>query len=187
MAQPAVRIRRDGVEDAEALAAFAARTFADTYAAQNRPEDMEAHLASAYGEAQQRAELADPAVVTLLAEDGVAFAGYAQVRPGRAPECVRHPGAHELHRFYVARAHHGRGVAHLLMHAVLVAARERGATHLWLSVWERNPRAIAFYAKMGFERAGTTYFHVGRDRQDDLVLVVSTGAGDAGGTPNPEA
>ncbi|MDH5233371.1 MAG: GNAT family N-acetyltransferase [Gemmatimonadota bacterium] len=181
-----LHIRRGNPGDAATLAAFAAQTFFDTYAAQNTPEDMAAHLASAYGVGQQGGELADPEVVTLLAEDGEVLAGFAQLRRGRAPECVTHARAHEVHRFYVAREYHGRGVSRLLMRAVMAAARVRGATHLWLSVWERNPRAIAFYGKMGFVPEGTTYFVVGQDRQDDLVLVAPIGVGDAPGTPNQE-
>jgi len=37
-------------------------------------------------------------------------------------------------------------------------------------VWERNPRAIAFYRKCGFAEVGTHTFVFGTDRQRDLVL-----------------
>ena len=53
-------IRRGVVADAAALASFAARTFHETFAAANRPDDMQAYLTSAYGEEQQARELADP-------------------------------------------------------------------------------------------------------------------------------
>ena len=77
----------------------------------------------------------------------------------------------ELHRFYVDRPAHGTGVAQRLMAAVRDAARSRGAEWLWLGVWERNPRAITFYRKMGFLERGRKEFVVGTDRQSDLVLV----------------
>ena len=41
---------------------------------------------------------------------------------------------------------------------------------LWLSVWELNPRAQAFYRKMGFADVGSTVFFVGPDRQTDRVM-----------------
>ena len=62
-------------------------------------------------------------------------------------------------------------VAQRLMAASLAAARELGATHVWLGVWERNPRAIAFYRKSGFREVGTQYFQLGSDRQRDLVVM----------------
>jgi ribosomal protein S18 acetylase RimI-like enzyme len=70
----------------------------------------------------------------------------------------------------VRRAHHGRGVAQALMASVVGEARALGATALWLGVWERNARAIAFYRKCGFERRGEHPFLLGRDLQTDWVM-----------------
>jgi RimJ/RimL family protein N-acetyltransferase len=41
---------------------------------------------------------------------------------------------------------------------------------IWLSVWEENPRAIAFYRKMGFRDVGAGRFLVGADLQDDRIM-----------------
>lgn len=175
-----VTIRRAAVADALALSALAARTFAETFGADNTPEDLAAHLRSAYGVAQQSAEIADPDVITLLADAGDALVGFTQVRRAAAPACVTHARPIELHRFYLARAAHGRGVAAPLMRAARAAARELGGLHLWLGVWERNPRAVAFYVKSGFAKVGSHQFVVGSDRQTDWVYVgpLWTPAGD---------
>ncbi|HVZ48930.1 MAG TPA: GNAT family N-acetyltransferase, partial [Gemmatimonadaceae bacterium] len=141
-----------------------------TYGAANRPEDMAEHLARAYGARQQAREIADPAWVTLLLEAPDGMAGYAQLRRGPAPPCVPPAEPIELHRFYVDRPWHGRGAARLLMQAVLDTAVGLGAGGVWLGVWERNPRAIAFYVKSGYRDVGTTHFHVGPDRQLDRVM-----------------
>jgi hypothetical protein len=37
-------------------------------------------------------------------------------------------------------------------------------------VWERNPRAIAFYHRWGFLDVGTTTFMLGHDLQTDRVM-----------------
>jgi ribosomal protein S18 acetylase RimI-like enzyme len=47
----------------------------------------------------------------------------------------------------------------------------RGSDVVWLGVWERNPRAIAFYRKFEFREAGEHVFPVGNDPQRDIVLV----------------
>jgi ribosomal protein S18 acetylase RimI-like enzyme len=166
-----VTVRRGVVSDAPALAAFAARTFAEAFGADNRPEDLQAHLAKSYGVPQQTRELANPDVITLLAHQDETLLGYAQVRRQTPPPCVTHERPIELQRFYVDRPAHGTGVAQVLMAAAREAARELGGEHLWLSVWERNPRAIAFYTKVGFVDVGSTDFYVGPDRQTDRVLV----------------
>jgi GNAT superfamily N-acetyltransferase len=163
--------RRARPDDAAALAAFAARMFREAFGADNRPEDLAAHLTASYGPAQQAAEIADPSVVTLLVEHGDGFMAYAQVRRHPAPPGVTGPDPVELRRFYVAAAWHGRGVAQRLMAAVFDAARSLGGRTLWLSVWERNPRAIAFYTKCGFRDGGAKEFWVGSDRQTDRLMI----------------
>ncbi|HEY0801222.1 MAG TPA: GNAT family N-acetyltransferase [Steroidobacteraceae bacterium] len=168
-----IRIRRGVEPDAGALAAFAARTFADVFGADNRAEDLRDHLASAYGIAQQTQELNDPSVATLLVYRGRSLVAYAQVRIKSPPPCVTHERTIELHRFYVDRSAHGTGVAQQLMAAVRAAAREFGGQQLWLSVWERNPRALSFYKKEAFVDVGSTDFYVGSDRQTDRVLLAS--------------
>jgi len=164
-------IRRGVPGDAAALAQFAARTFAETFGPDNDPAHMAEHLATAYGTAQQGRELSDPDCITLLADEGGELAGYAQVRRYPAPACVIGPAPVELARFYLDRSWHGRGLAQQLMAAVIGAATELGGLTLWLGVWERNPRAIAFYAKSGFIDTGAMKFCVGQDAQTDRVLV----------------
>ena len=165
-------IRRADAADAARLAEFAARTFAETFGAQNTTEDMAAHLASAYGIVQQGSEIANPQIVTLLLEEEAAeLAAYAQVRRNDAPIQPPLESAVELWRFYVDRPWHGRGLAAPLMDAAKQAAAALGGRQMWLSVWERNPRAIGFYTKSGFRIVGSKAFLVGSDRQTDHVMV----------------
>ena len=163
--------------DAPALAAFAARTFAETFGAQNRPEDLRAHLSKAFGLAQQTQELLNPDMVTLLGFHGATLVAFAQVKRQGPPPGIHIDAPVELHRFYVDRTAHGKGVAQQLMQAVHAATREFGGQTLWLGVWEHNPRAIAFYQKVGFVDRGHHDFFVGQDRQTDRVLVAPVPAG----------
>jgi diamine N-acetyltransferase len=57
------------------------------------------------------------------------------------------------------------------MARVLEVARERECTVVWLGVWERNARAIAFYEKHGFIVIGEQPFMLGLDEQRDLVML----------------
>lgn len=176
-------IRRGVPGDASMLAELGARTFADTFAAYNDPQDLRAHISAAFGARQQLAELTDPDAVTLLVERGGVPVAFAQVRRNPPPTGILAERAVELQRFYVDRGMHGRGVAQRLMRAARAVARELGAARLWLGVWENNPRAIAFYKKEGFVDAGSKHFDVGSDRQTDRVLVAELGAGEAERSP----
>ena len=165
------RVRPAGEPDAAWLAALAERTFRETYTAYNTPEDMERFISAHFGVERQAAELGDPRMTTLVAEMAGRAAGYTQLLRGQAPPPVTGPAPIEVLRFYVDRPWHGRGVAQTLMAAAAAAARAEGARTLWLGVWERNDRAIAFYRKCGFEDVGTQTFVLGADHQHDRVLV----------------
>jgi ribosomal protein S18 acetylase RimI-like enzyme len=168
----AVAFRPATPADAEALAGFGARTFFETFAADNTPEDMRLFLESTWHPDLQRVEILDAALDTLLAcdERGV-IAGFAQVRAAQPPAGIAARNPVELKRFYVDKPWHGRGVASQLMDAVMNQTRARDAHELWLGVWERNERAQAFYRKCGFEPVGTQVFVVGTDAQTDRVMV----------------
>ena len=157
-----MNIRRARPEDAGRLAEIAERIFRETFAKDNRAEDIEAYVRLAYGEARQRREIEDPRHVALLAEEDGALIAFAQMQ--------RDDAAVEILRFYVDPLWHGRGVAHELMRAAEAAARASGATTLRLGVWEHNARAIAFYAKCGFRDTGTQPFLLGSDLQTDRVM-----------------
>jgi ribosomal protein S18 acetylase RimI-like enzyme len=173
VAERLTTIRRAVPGDAAALADLGARTFRDAFEADNTPEDMALYLASSYGPDLQSAELRNPGIVTLLAESETRLAGYSQLREGPAPDCVGGPRPIELWRFYVERASQGRGVAQMLMAATIDAAVARGVGTVWLSVWERNHRAQAFYRKCGFEDRGEKAFILGTDRQTDRVMTLA--------------
>ena len=166
-----VTIRVARVPDASWLAALAERTFRETFGADNAPEDMERYVAEHFGPALQEAELRDGRLTTLVVEVDGAPAGYAQLARGAAPRGIAVTEPAEIVRFYVDQPWHGHGLAPRLMDATVGAAKAGGARTLWLGVWERNPRAIAFYRKCGFHEAGSQTFVLGADRQRDLVLV----------------
>jgi ribosomal protein S18 acetylase RimI-like enzyme len=170
MLAPGLVIRRATLHDAAALTALGARTFADTFGAANTPEDLRLYLANTYAEPLQQAELTNRDMLTLVVEDGAQPIAFAQIRRGSAPACVALPSPVEIWRFYVDRPWHGRDVAKPLMDATLAAARALGGQSVWLSVWERNPRAIAFYAKHGFADVGCKVFVLGTDHQTDRVM-----------------
>ena len=164
------QIRHASAADAATLAALAERTFRDTFTEVNTPENMAAHAAASYGIDKQREEIESDRIRTLLVElDGV-VAGYAQLRNGHHPDCVSAENAIELWRFYIDRSGIGRGLAQRLMQAVVVEAAEWNGRALWLGVWERNPRAIAFYRKCGFVEVGAHVFRLGDDAQTDLIM-----------------
>jgi GNAT superfamily N-acetyltransferase len=152
------------------LAELGIETFRAAFGAQNSPEDVALYLAESFSPVLQAAELADPSVVYLVAELGGEPVGYAQLRDGPSPASVRASRPLEIARFYARSAWIGRGVGRALMEGVRREARGRGHDAVWLGVWEKNERAIAFYRKWGFVEVDTQPFRLGNDLQTDLVM-----------------
>jgi GNAT superfamily N-acetyltransferase len=172
-------IRRATPADAAALSAFARDIFSATFGPDNRPGDVAAYVAEVFSPAQQEQEIRDPDSLVLLEEQGGCIAGYAHlVRAGTAEVRAERPV--ELRRFYIAQHLQGTGAAHRLMDRVLAESEATGGDVLWLGVWERNPRAIAFYLRKGFQRVGEHHFQLGDDLQLDWLMARPVGSASAG-------
>jgi ribosomal protein S18 acetylase RimI-like enzyme len=165
-----IALRRATAADAARVAAFAATAFVDTFAPNNRPEDMATYVAEAFGEPQQRAELTDPQCTVFLAERDGEIVGYAMLRDGPPPSCVPDPSAIEIVRLYAGQRWIGAGIGALLMQRCLVEAASRSRRTIWLGVWERNVRAIGFYQRWHFTIVGSQSFQLGSDRQNDRIM-----------------
>jgi|SRR5471030_2109825 diamine N-acetyltransferase len=79
MSRPYV-IRRAVTADARSLAVLGARTFEETFGPANRREDIDTYLSQTYGERQQKNEIENPRVITLVAEEEGSLIAFAQMR-----------------------------------------------------------------------------------------------------------
>jgi ribosomal protein S18 acetylase RimI-like enzyme len=165
------QIRHAIPTDAKNLAALAEETFRDTFESMNTVEDMNLHCQTSYSEAIHLSEITDPRMTTLVCDDGGALIAFAQLRWAEEPGCVSATNPGEIQRIYVAKSWHGKGIAQDLMAMCLNEMIKRGSDVVWLGVWERNPRAIAFYKKIGFTEVGSHVFPLGTDPQRDIIMV----------------
>ena len=167
---PAPTVRRGTLADAALLSELGARTFSETFATDNTPEDLAAYIATSFNVAQQTAELQDPASTFLIAEVDGSPAGYARLHAGKPEKGVESANPVELVRLYVSRDWLGRGIGEQLMRACVDEARKAGHETIWLGVWERNGRAQAFYRKWDFRPIGEHTFRLGADLQRDILM-----------------
>ncbi len=167
-------IRKANRSDAASLSQLAERTFRETFGGMNTAGNMDLHCRDSYSESIQAAEISNPNMVTFRADHRDELVGFAQVRWGSAPDCVRGSAPGEIQRLYVASDWHGKGVAQDLMNACIDEMKRRGSDVVWLGVWERNHRAIKFYKKLGFVELGDHVFRLGSDPQRDIVMANRT-------------
>lgn len=171
-----LRLRIAVPGNASALAAFAATAFRDAYRDIDDGKDIERYVAESFTPAAVEGWIRDPASTVLLGFDDDRLAGYAQVLRSTPPGCVTGAAPMELARLYLAQASVGRGHGAQLMRAVQDHVRELGGRTIWLGVYERNERAIAFYRKFGFAFVGGKEFHMAGRVVIDPVMAVGVSA-----------
>jgi len=137
----------------------------------NDPADVRAYVAHAFSIEAEHEALTDANRVVWIAEDDRhAALGYALLRRGSTADGVVAMRPAEVQRIYVDQTWHGHGAGNALMSSCVEHAKLWGCDVIWLGVWERNPRAIAFYEKVGFRVVGRQSFRLGSDLQQDLVM-----------------
>src|SRR5690606_7364103 len=131
------------------------------------PADLNAYLDAKYRPDVQRREIADANTRYRLAFDADGLIGYCMMGALDLP--VEDARALELHRLYLHERAKGAGVADVLIKETIAWARAKGASALYLSVWENNERAQRFYRRYGFEDFSEWDFMVGSVADRDFI------------------
>ena len=163
-------IREATQEDAVLIADLSQQTFYDTFAADNTEEDMDLFLNKQFTKGRLMLEVGAPGNTFLLAYYGEEIAGYAKLREGKTPKSLGTKNALEIARLYAVTSMIGKGIGKALMQACIDIGRQREREVIWLGVWEKNTRAIAFYQKWGFEKFDEWDFLLGNDVQRDWLM-----------------
>ena len=158
----AISVSRCGPERARVLADLAATTFHESYADDVPDDELERYVRSAHSPESLERQLRDPRSIFFLAEQEDRAVGYLKVN--------LESDALEIESLYVSAACHGTGIGGRLMAQAIAVARDAGLRSIWLGVWERNRRAIAFYENLGFRGSGSHAFQLGEIEHTDLLM-----------------
>ena len=165
-----MKIRYGNADDARMLSELGAKTFYDTFAKENTPENINLYIKKSFSTEIQLNELSRHNIIFLIAEAEDEPVGYAKLKIDSHDEALKGTKVMEIERIYASQEYIGRGVGKELMKACIKEARQRGCDSVWLGVWEKNLRSIDFYKKWGFREVGTHVFSVGNDPQNDYVM-----------------
>lgn len=172
-----VTFARVRASEAAHLSEFARDNFDKTYGPLCRAADVDAYMASELTPSQFLRILTSPTSWVFAAIIDGEWVGYAHLRLAPLPDGIQSrqlaaPSTTpmEVSRFYVSRKFQGAGVAQQMLGIVLAHAELQGSPSMWLSVWQENARAVAFYKKWGFTSIGYAKFLMGEDLQDDFIM-----------------
>jgi len=151
------------------LSELGKETFYEWFTEGNNPDDVREYAEQAFSLEQINNELEEPGTVFMLAQEDDQVAGYMKLRMSNE---VSFPGKRclELHRLYITRDFIRKKVGSIFMEQAIAYTKNHGFDVLWLGVWEKNERALAFYKKWGFEQFSAHTFMLGTDAQTDLMM-----------------
>ena len=146
-----IKIERATLEDTKLISELGAKTFDQAFRGTCTDADLEGVLQEYYNEEQVAKELSDAQDhFFVLYKNGEAV-GYARINLARPPErYFADKKSIELTRIYFLEEFHGQGLANELMEYCFDFLKRKGYELVYLSVWEHNDRAQAFYKKHGF-------------------------------------
>ena len=165
-----ITVRLADKNDAELIAEMSRATFYDSFAKDNTTEDMDIFLNEQFTKTALRKEVEERDGIFLLAYEDQVPCGYARMRLRNNEHIPADVNAIEIARIYAQSSAIGKGVGSALMEQCITIAKEQNKAVIWLGVWEKNERAIAFYQRWGFEKFSEHKFLLGRDLQTDWLM-----------------
>ncbi|MBU8772646.1 GNAT family N-acetyltransferase [Cytobacillus oceanisediminis] len=165
-----INIKKCTLEDLSRLQEISYETFNETFKEQNSPENMEAYLEKAFNRKQLKTELSQRSSQFYFVEIDGETAGYLKVNTDEAQTEEMGDEALEIERIYIRSPFQKQGLGKYLFNKALEVAMEQNKKRIWLGVWEKNEKAIAFYKKMGFVQTGAHSFYMGDEEQTDFIM-----------------
>jgi len=170
MFSESVTIRPVEEFEIEYLHELSQSTFLHAFSNQNKVSDMELYFTEAYSLAHIRSEYENPNSQFFFAEYNSEIIGYLKVNQKEAQTDRQLKDALEIQRIYIVSKFQGMKVGALFLEFAIELAREKNLSQIWLGVWEKNLRAIAFYTRYGFKAFSKHEFMLGRDLQFDIMM-----------------
>jgi diamine N-acetyltransferase len=166
-----VLVRMARVQDAKNLSVFAKNTFVDTYAGMVDRTELLDYSNETFHLDNQLNEIINPDNLIFLAEDDESnLLGYALIQYRSLKFTHRVYRQCELKRIYLSNKVFRKGIGTRLLNAVKGTLSKQGIETLYVGVWDKNSRALAFYFKNGFKEVADTHFELGNQTCRDLVL-----------------
>jgi len=156
--------------DVATLQKISIDTFRETYEQHNEATEIETHIAKRFNEKALLKEIQNFESRFFLVRSDNELIGYLKLNWGHSQTVQRFEKALEIERIYVVTGYHGKGIGKILFQKSVDFAKARGFKHLWLGVWEKNPRAIRFYEKNGLKTFDTHVFVLGAEEQTDYLM-----------------
>ena len=164
------RIRNNKLE---ILRDISVKTFIETFASQNKEENIKQYLDTKMSLANLKEELNNMDSRFYFIILNKTIIGYTKLNFESAQtEKIFIGKAFEVERIYLLSKHARKGYGRKAFENIFKIGRKKGYEKIWLGVWEYNKNAIEFYKHMGFKMFSKHSFLLGDDNQIDHLLKI---------------
>ncbi|WP_273568753.1 GNAT family N-acetyltransferase [Maribacter halichondriae] len=165
-----LRLQEFSLDDLDELVEISKKTFVDAFERDNDPEDFNDYINYAFNKKKLRTELLNKDSDFYKVHCDAVLAGYIKLNQNDSQTDVNLSESIELERIYVLKDFQGRKIGQWMLDQVKGMAFARQKAFLWLGVWEKNEKAIAFYERNGFSKFGVHPYYIGKDKQMDWLM-----------------
>jgi len=165
-----IKLKTATAADLTALATMAGKLFREAFTGQMPEEDLLEYVSHAFKPEIFLEEWKKETITFIIAMYGEEWAGYAKLNTSNRIERADVHHYIELERLYLFKEFHGLKLGAALMDYCLQFATAKNFRELWLNVWERNTKAIAFYLSYDFEMVDRSIMMRGNDAQVALWM-----------------
>ncbi len=165
-----IEIKKVTLNDIDQLQKISKQTFQETFSESNSEENMKNYLEDELSIKKLTTELNNTNSLFYFATLNNEVIGYLKLNFGESQTELKDDKALEIERIYVSKDFYGKSVGQLLYNKAIQIAKQKKADYVWLGVWEKNLRAIAFYNKNGLVAFDKHIFKLGNDEQTDLMM-----------------
>lgn len=153
-----MEIRRAEDVDCDSIVAIGRCVWIDTYATEGVRKEIAGYVQSTFTAKNVLRDIDSKQVSVFELESHIV--GYAVLSESSE--------ATEIENLYILPRYQRKGLGKLFIHHVI-----KNHARIWLTCWERNTKAIAFYKSLGFEEVGETYFQMKTEKHRNVLLNLS--------------
>ena len=158
------------VNDFDTLRNISYLTFHDTFSESNTSSNLNAYMDKAFQIDKLKTELSNPHSTFYFLYTENEIAGYLKLNEWEAQTDINDLKSIEVERIYLLKDFQGKGLGKALMDNAVEVAKGFNKDYIWLGVWEKNEKAIAFYKRNGFYIIDQHSFFMGDEEQTDYLM-----------------
>ena len=164
-------IKKATVSDIDDLVGISWKTFYEAFHHLNTKANMEAYMSKAFAKERLILELENENSAFFLFRNSADVIGYCKINRKDAQTEFKDDTSMEIERIYLDEEHQGLGLGTEMLNKIKMMALDEGVKYLWLGVWEKNPGAIRFYERNGFDVFSEHEFIMGDEVQMDKLMI----------------